>query len=331
MASRGGAGNAGPAPDQAATSPIWWSTGAAGGPQHAGPAPFALSTVISRHHSTDRAANRASAVLAVVVLRVFVVVGTLTGPLGRLSATRLAVVPAAGGSGAGLPPAVRQREADLRRERRVVGAEVGEEGVPARSCHDAASLLGRALGCFDVLVAPADHTAVGIVRLAVQVNRVGGTVLEGDRNALGVLAPASRWNRCPPPYGGWLGRRRPDTVVRRSRPAGRLQPHRPLLGRLAAGQLLIRDPCHLRPVTSGRLLSPLAAGRGPQVGPRGVRHAPTNRRPHRALRARMGTPRPTGAVAAVAAQSELSATAVRTGCHHRCWRPSPIWPPFISW
>src|SRR5215211_5228362 len=45
-----------------------------------------------------------SAVLAVVV-RVSVVVGTLTGPLGQPSA-RLAVVPAAVGSGAHLPPAV---------------------------------------------------------------------------------------------------------------------------------------------------------------------------------------------------------------------------------
>jgi hypothetical protein len=75
-----------------------------------------------------------SAVLAVVV-RVSVVVGTLTGPLGRPSAARLAIVAAAVGSDAYLPPAVGQREADLRRERRVVGAEVGEEGVPARPCH----------------------------------------------------------------------------------------------------------------------------------------------------------------------------------------------------
>src|SRR4029453_19567446 len=52
-----------------------------------------------------------SALLAVVV-RVSVVVGTLTGPLGRPSAARLAVVPAAAGSGAHLPPAVGQREAD---------------------------------------------------------------------------------------------------------------------------------------------------------------------------------------------------------------------------
>jgi hypothetical protein len=74
------------------------------------------------------------AVLAVVV-RVSVVVGTLTGPLGQPSAARLAVVPAAVGSGAHLPPAVGQRKADLRRERRVVGAEVGEEGIPARPCH----------------------------------------------------------------------------------------------------------------------------------------------------------------------------------------------------
>jgi hypothetical protein len=77
---------------------------------------------------------RTSAVLAVVV-RVSVVVGTLTGPLGRLSAARLAVVPAAVGSGAYLPPVVCQREADLRRERRVGGAEVGEEGAPTRPCH----------------------------------------------------------------------------------------------------------------------------------------------------------------------------------------------------
>ena len=123
---------------------------AAGGPQQAGPEPFAPFNrdQSAPLHSTDRAANRASAVLAVVVLRVFVVVGTLTGPLGRLSATRLAVVPAAGGSGADLPPAVCQREADLRRKRRVGGAEVGEEGVPTRSCHDDAILLGQALGCF---------------------------------------------------------------------------------------------------------------------------------------------------------------------------------------
>src|SRR5215218_8652855 len=47
----------------------------------------------------------------------------------------LAVVAAAVRSDAHLPPAVGQREADLRRERRVVGAEVGEEGVPARPCH----------------------------------------------------------------------------------------------------------------------------------------------------------------------------------------------------
>src|SRR5829696_5327989 len=75
-----------------------------------------------------------SAVLAVVV-RVSVVVGTLTGPLGRPAAARLAVVPAAVGSGADLAPAVGQREADLCREGCVVAAEVGEEGVPARPCH----------------------------------------------------------------------------------------------------------------------------------------------------------------------------------------------------
>jgi hypothetical protein len=66
---------------------------------------------------------------AVLGVRVSLVVGTLTGPLGRLSAARLAVVPAAAGSGANLPPAVYQHEADLCRERRVVGAEVGEEAV----------------------------------------------------------------------------------------------------------------------------------------------------------------------------------------------------------
>jgi hypothetical protein len=55
----------------------------------------------------------ASAVLAVVV-RMSVVLGTLTGPLGRPSAARLAVVPGAVGSSAHLPPAVGQREADLR-------------------------------------------------------------------------------------------------------------------------------------------------------------------------------------------------------------------------
>src|SRR5215218_9431263 len=75
-----------------------------------------------------------SAVLAVVV-RVSVVVGTLTGPLGRPSAARLAVVPAAAGSASHLPPAVGQRQADLRRERRIVGAEVGEQGLPTRPCH----------------------------------------------------------------------------------------------------------------------------------------------------------------------------------------------------
>jgi hypothetical protein len=81
-----------------------------------------------------------SAVLTVVV-RVSVVAGTLTGPLGRPSAARLAVVPAAVGSGPYLPPVVGQREADLCRERRVVGAEVGEEGVPARPFHGDAILL----------------------------------------------------------------------------------------------------------------------------------------------------------------------------------------------
>jgi hypothetical protein len=71
----------------------------------------------------------------VVVVRVSVVAGTLTGPLGRLSAARLAVVPAAAGSCVYFPQAVRQRHADLGRERRVVGAEVPEEGVPTRLRH----------------------------------------------------------------------------------------------------------------------------------------------------------------------------------------------------
>jgi hypothetical protein len=69
------------------------------------------------------------------LVRVSVVVGTLTGSLGRPSAARLAVVSAAAGPGAHLSPAVGQREADLHGEGRVVGAEVGEEGVPARPCH----------------------------------------------------------------------------------------------------------------------------------------------------------------------------------------------------
>ncbi len=74
-------------------------------------------------------------VLAVVVVRVAVVVAVvvraLTGPLGRLSTARLSVIAAAAGSGAHLPPAVGQREADFRRERPVVGDEVGEERVAA--------------------------------------------------------------------------------------------------------------------------------------------------------------------------------------------------------
>jgi hypothetical protein len=68
-------------------------------------------------------------------MSVSVVVGTLTGPLGRLSAARLAVVPAAPGSGAHLSQAVCQRQANLRWPRRIVGVEVGEEGVPTRPCH----------------------------------------------------------------------------------------------------------------------------------------------------------------------------------------------------
>jgi hypothetical protein len=85
--------------------------------------------------TTSAAARHSTLAVLAVVVRVSVVVGTLTGPLGGLSAARLAVVPAAVGSGAHLPPAVGQREADLRRERRVVGAEVGGESVPARPCH----------------------------------------------------------------------------------------------------------------------------------------------------------------------------------------------------
>jgi hypothetical protein len=83
------------------------------------------------------AALPSTSVVLAVVVRVSVVVGTLTGPPGRPSAARLAVVPTAAGAGAHLPPAVGQREANLRRERRVVAAEVGEEGVPARPCHGA--------------------------------------------------------------------------------------------------------------------------------------------------------------------------------------------------
>jgi hypothetical protein len=68
-------------------------------------------------------------------MSVAVVVGTLTGALGRLSAARLAVVPAAPGSGADLSQAVCQRQANLRWPRRIVGVEVGDEGVPTRPCH----------------------------------------------------------------------------------------------------------------------------------------------------------------------------------------------------
>src|SRR5512132_1490174 len=81
------------------------------------------------------AARLGTSALLTVVVRVSVVAGTLTGPLGRPSAARLAVVPAAAGSGAHLPPAVGQREPDLRRERPVVRVEVGEEGLPARPRH----------------------------------------------------------------------------------------------------------------------------------------------------------------------------------------------------
>src|SRR5688572_27485671 len=72
--------------------------------------------------------GRASAVLVVVVGWVSVVVGALTGLLGWLSTAWLTVVPTAIGSGAYLFPAVCQREPGPGGKRRVVGAEVGEEG-----------------------------------------------------------------------------------------------------------------------------------------------------------------------------------------------------------
>jgi hypothetical protein len=73
----------------------------------------------------------ASAVLVVVVGWVLVVVGALTGLLGGLSTAWLTVVPTAAGSGAELLPVVCQREPDPGRQRRVVAAEVGEEGLSA--------------------------------------------------------------------------------------------------------------------------------------------------------------------------------------------------------
>jgi hypothetical protein len=75
--------------------------------------------------------DRASAVLVVVVGLVSMVVGALTGLLGWLSTAWLTVVPAATGSGAYLFPAVCQREPGPGGKRRVVGTEVGEEGLSA--------------------------------------------------------------------------------------------------------------------------------------------------------------------------------------------------------
>jgi hypothetical protein len=74
--------------------------------------------------------DRASAVLVVVVGWMLVVVGALTGLLGRLSTAWLTVVPTAAGSGAELLPAVCQREPDSGRQWRIVAVEVGEEGLP---------------------------------------------------------------------------------------------------------------------------------------------------------------------------------------------------------
>jgi hypothetical protein len=70
-----------------------------------------------------------SVVLIVVMGWVLVIAGTLTGLIGRLSAAWLAVVPTAAGSAAELPPVVRQREPGPGGKWRVVGAEVGEEGL----------------------------------------------------------------------------------------------------------------------------------------------------------------------------------------------------------
>jgi len=85
-----------------------------------------------RKQSIGRAlAERASAVLILVMIRVSVVVGTRTGSIGQPSAAWLTVVAAATGPGAYLLQGVGQREPDLGGKRRVVGAEVGEEGVPA--------------------------------------------------------------------------------------------------------------------------------------------------------------------------------------------------------
>ena len=85
-----------------------------------------------RKQSTGRAlTQRASAVLILVMIWMSVVVGTRTGSIGQLSAAWLTVVAAAAGPGAYLLQGVRQREPDLGGKRRVVGAEVGEEDVPA--------------------------------------------------------------------------------------------------------------------------------------------------------------------------------------------------------
>ena len=84
--------------------------------------------LVDRPHALP---DRASAVLVVVVGWVSVVVGALTGLLGWLSAAWLTVVPTAIGSGAYLFPTVCQREPGPGGKRRVVGAEVGEEGPSA--------------------------------------------------------------------------------------------------------------------------------------------------------------------------------------------------------
>jgi hypothetical protein len=79
--------------------------------------------------------DRPSAVLVVVVGRVWVVAGALTGPLGRPSTARLTVISTATGVAAQLPPGVRQRETGPGPEWRVVAAEVGEKRPAARPCH----------------------------------------------------------------------------------------------------------------------------------------------------------------------------------------------------
>jgi len=104
-------------------------------PMPAQPANRPQKTEVSPVKASTRPAahipERASAVLILVMVWVSVVVGTRTGSIGQLSAAWLAVVAAAAGPGACLLPAVCQREPDLGGEWRVVGVEVGEEGVPA--------------------------------------------------------------------------------------------------------------------------------------------------------------------------------------------------------